>query len=72
MRLWCFSESVPTPPAKVLWEPVPAQVFPSNDVSDGKGDLRTDDQDRFSQDFSVALESWDKSVISMKGPISNE
>ena len=56
-------ESVPTPPAKALWEPVPAQAFRSNDVSDGKGDLRTDDQDRFSQDFSVALESWDKSVI---------
>ena len=25
-------ESVPTPPAKVLWEPIPAQAFRSNEV----------------------------------------
>ena len=44
-------ESVPTPTLKVLCESFPTQVFRSNDVSDGKGDLRPDDQDRFSQDF---------------------
>lgn len=62
-------ERVPTPTPKVLCEPVPAQVFRSNDVSGGKGDLRTDDQDWFSQDFSTALEWRDKSVISKKGKI---
>ena len=36
-------ESVPTPTPKVLCEPVPAQFFRSNDVSDAKGDIRTDD-----------------------------
>lgn len=49
-------ERVPTPTPKVLCEPVHAQVFRSNDVSDGKGDIRADNQDRFSQDFSMALE----------------
>jgi hypothetical protein len=44
-------ERMPTPTPKGLCEPVPAPVFRSNDVSDGKGDLRPDDQDRFSQDF---------------------
>ena len=49
-------ESGSTPTSKVLCEPVPAPIFRSNDVSDSKGDTRTDDQDRFSQDFSMALE----------------
>jgi hypothetical protein len=49
-------ESVPTPTPKVSCEPVPAQVFRSDDVRDGKSDIRTDDQDRFSQDFSMARE----------------
>jgi DNA-directed RNA polymerase specialized sigma24 family protein len=49
-------ESVPMPTPKVLCEPVAARVFRSNDVSDSKGDTRTDDQDRFPQDFSTALE----------------
>jgi len=49
-------ESAPTPTPKVLCEPLPAQVFRSNDVSDGSGDIRPDDQDRFSQDFSMTLE----------------
>ena len=49
-------ESVPTPTLKALCEPVPAHVVRGNDVSNGKGDIRTDDQDRFSQDFSMALE----------------
>ena len=44
-------ERMPTRTPKGLCEPVPAPVFRSNDVSDGKGDLRPDDQDRFSQDF---------------------
>lgn len=51
-----FCERVPMPTPKVLCEPVPAQVFRSNDVSNGEGDDCTDDQDRFSQDFSMALE----------------
>ena len=50
-------ESMPTITPKALCEPVFARVFRNNDVSDGKGDNRTDDQDRFSQDFSMALES---------------
>ena len=49
-------ESVPTPTLKALCEPVPAQVLWGNDVSDGKCDIRADDQDRFSQDFSMAVE----------------
>ena len=49
-------ESVPTPTLKALCEPVPAHIVRGNDVSDGKGDIRTDDQERFSQDFSMALE----------------
>ena len=49
-------ESVPTPTPKVLCKPVPAQVCRSSDVSDGEGDVRTDDQDRFSQEFSGVLE----------------
>ena len=49
-------ESVPTPTPKVLCEPVPAQIFRSNDVFHGKDGVRTDDQNRFSEDFSVALE----------------
>ena len=40
-----LGESVPTPSAKVLWEPVPPQAFRSNDVSESKGGARTDDQD---------------------------
>jgi DNA-directed RNA polymerase specialized sigma24 family protein len=51
-----FRESVPTPTSKALCESVPAWVFRSDDVRVGKGDIRTDDQDRFSQYFSMALE----------------
>ena len=49
-------ESLPTPTLKAFREPVPAHVVRGNDVSDGKGDIRTEDQDRFPQDFSMALE----------------
>jgi DNA-directed RNA polymerase specialized sigma24 family protein len=49
-------ESVPTPAPKVSCEPAPVQISRSDDVRDGKSDIRTDDQDRFSQDFSMALE----------------
>jgi DNA-directed RNA polymerase specialized sigma24 family protein len=49
-------ESVPRPTLKALCEPVPAHEVRGNGVSDGKGDIRTDDQDRFSPDFSMALE----------------
>lgn len=49
-------QSVPTPASQVLCEPAPEQLFLTNDVSDSKGDIRTDDQDRFSQAFSAALE----------------
>ena len=65
-------ESVPTPTPKVLCESFPAQVFRSNDASDGKGDIRTDNQDRFSQDFLRLWNKWDTGVISKKGKISNE
>src|ERR1700741_3435470 len=59
MRLWCFAEkSVPMPTPTVLFESVPAWVFRSNDVRVGKSGIRTDDQDRFSQDSSMALEYW--------------
>jgi DNA-directed RNA polymerase specialized sigma24 family protein len=40
-------ESVPSPTPKVLCEPVRAQVFRSDDVLEGNGENRTDDQDRF-------------------------
>ena len=49
-------ESVPTPTLKALCETVPAHVVRGNDVSDGKCDIRAGVQDRFSQEFSVALE----------------
>ena len=49
-------ETVPTPTLKALCEPVPAHVARGNDVSDGKCDIRGGVQDRFSQEFSVALE----------------
>jgi DNA-directed RNA polymerase specialized sigma24 family protein len=54
--LTLLRESVPTPTPKVFFEPAPAPVFRVNDIRDGKSDIRTDDQDRLSQDFSVALE----------------
>lgn len=48
-------QSVPTPAPQVLCE-VPAQFFPSKGASNGRGNIRIDDQDRLSQPFSVALE----------------
>ena len=49
-------ESVPAPAPEVLCEPTPSQAFRTNDGSDGKGDNRTDDQQRVSLEFSMALE----------------
>ena len=49
-------ESVPTPTPNVSSESVPAQVFRSSDVCEGKGGIRTDDHNRFSQEFSVVRE----------------
>jgi len=49
-------ESVTTPTPKVLCEPVPSRVFRSNDLRVGKSEILTDDQDPFSQDFSMILE----------------
>ncbi len=49
-------QSVPMRASQVLCEPAPEQLFLTNDVSDSKGDIRTDDQDRFSQALSAALE----------------
>ena len=39
-------ESMPSPTLKALCEPVPAQAFRSDNISKGKGDIRTDDQGR--------------------------
>jgi DNA-directed RNA polymerase specialized sigma24 family protein len=49
-------ESMPTPATKVLCEPVPARIFRSNGISDEKGDISDNDQDRFSKEFFVAQE----------------
>jgi DNA-directed RNA polymerase specialized sigma24 family protein len=49
-------ESMPTPTPKVLCEPVPAQVFRSNDISDVNGDISDNEQDRFAKEFFMALE----------------
>jgi len=49
-------ESVPEPAPKVLCEPAPSQSFRSMDGFDGKGDIRTDDQEPASLEFSMALE----------------
>lgn len=50
-------QSVPTPTPNVLCESGPAQVFQGSDVSDGKGDIRSNDQSgHFSQAFSMAPE----------------
>jgi DNA-directed RNA polymerase specialized sigma24 family protein len=49
-------ESMPTPATKVLCEPVSAQIFQSNGISDENGDFSDNDQDLFSKEFFMALE----------------
>lgn len=50
-----FRESAQTR-AAVLHEPVPAQVYRSDEVSDSKDDIGVEDQDRFSSDIFAALD----------------
>jgi DNA-directed RNA polymerase specialized sigma24 family protein len=49
-------ESVPTPATKVLREPVPAQTFRRNGISDENGGTSDNNQDRFSNELFMALE----------------
>jgi hypothetical protein len=67
--LLLLRESVPTSTPKVLCEPVPARVFRSNDVCDGKRDIRNDDQERFSRDFSMTRNTAQNRLLEEGGKL---